>query len=158
VDEEQDVVPAEYGGVDGEEVAGDSGLGVQELRPGEFESFGCWVDAVGFEDLPDGGGGNAVAESDEFAVDASVAPRRVLGRQAENEAADLEAVAGRPGRRVGWVQWRAMRRRCHRSKVSGVTIQPDRRCRGSAAAMASSRVRSPSLIEGRSIWRRRTLS
>jgi len=31
VDEEQDVEPAEQGGVDGEEVAGDSGLKVQEL-------------------------------------------------------------------------------------------------------------------------------
>ena len=31
VDEEQDVVAAEQGGVDGEEVAGDRGLGVKEL-------------------------------------------------------------------------------------------------------------------------------
>ena len=31
IDEEQHVVAAEHCGVDGEEVAGDSGLGVQEL-------------------------------------------------------------------------------------------------------------------------------
>ena len=31
VDEEQDVDPLEGGGVDGEEVTGDSGLGVEEL-------------------------------------------------------------------------------------------------------------------------------
>ncbi len=31
VDEEQDVVGTEWGGVDGEEVAGDRGLGVEEL-------------------------------------------------------------------------------------------------------------------------------
>ena len=40
------------------------------------------------------------------------------------------AVEGRPGARVGWVQWWAMRRRCQRSKVSGVTSQPVRQARG----------------------------
>jgi hypothetical protein len=68
------------------------------------------------------------------------------------------AVDGRPGALVGWVQWRAMRRRCHRSNVSGVTNQPARSRRGSAAPIAPSSVRSSSLSAGRSIWRRRTLS
>ena len=40
------------------------------------------VDAGGPEDLPDRGGGDAVAEADEFAVDAPVAPRRVLAGHA----------------------------------------------------------------------------
>jgi len=36
VDEEQDVVAAQEFGVNGEEVAGDGGLGVQELGPGDI--------------------------------------------------------------------------------------------------------------------------
>ena len=54
VDEEQDVVAAEQGGVDGEEVAGDGGLRLEELWPRGVGSFRGWVDVVGFEDLPDG--------------------------------------------------------------------------------------------------------
>ena len=67
-------------------------------------------------------------------------------------------VGGRPGGRWGWVQCRAMRRRCQRSSVSGVTSQPTRRGRGSAAAIAPSRLLSLSLRVGRLIWRRSTAS
>ena len=80
VDEEQDVDPFECGGVDGEEVTGDSGLGVKELCPGHVGSVRGRFDSAFFEDLPDGGGGECVAEAGEFAVDAAVAPGRVLGR------------------------------------------------------------------------------
>ena len=65
VDEEQDVVAAEQGGVDGEEVAGHGGLRVQELRPCDVGSFRCWVDATGLEDLPHSGGRDLVAEAGE---------------------------------------------------------------------------------------------
>ena len=68
------------------------------------------------------------------------------------------AVGGRPGGRCGWVQCRAMRRRCQRNSVSGVTSQPARLGWRSAAATAPSRARSPSLSAGRLIWRRRTVS
>ena len=88
VDEEQDVVAAEQGCVDGEEVAGHGGLGVEELRPGGVGSFRCWIDAAGFEDLSDGGGGDLLAETCEFAVDAAVAPSRILGGEAEDESSD----------------------------------------------------------------------
>ena len=53
-------------------------------------------------------------------------------------------VQGRPGAGQGWVQWRAIRRRCQRSSVSGVTSQPARCDRDRAAATAPSRVRSSS--------------
>ncbi len=56
VDEEQHVVAAQQCGVDGQEVAGDCSLGVQELRPGDLRSLWGRVDAVLFEDSPDGGG------------------------------------------------------------------------------------------------------
>ena len=67
-------------------------------------------------------------------------------------------VCGRPAGRVGWVQWRAMRRRCQRNKVSGVTSQPARCRRGKAAATAPSRARSSSASAGRSVCRLRTVS
>ena len=74
VDEEQQVVAAQQGRVDGYEVAGNSGLGAQELGPGHARALRGGVDAVLFEDSPDSGGSNAVTEADEFAGDAAVSP------------------------------------------------------------------------------------
>lgn len=68
------------------------------------------------------------------------------------------AVSGLPSLRRGRVQWRATRRRCHRNKVSGVTIHPARARRASACATAPSRARSSSVMAGRSTWRRSTAS
>ena len=45
VDEEQQVEPAQRDGVDGGEVAGDGGLGPQELRPSDFRACGGGVDS-----------------------------------------------------------------------------------------------------------------
>ncbi len=56
------------------------------------------------------------------------------------------------------VQCRVTRCRCHRSWVSGVTIQSFGIWRGSAAAMAPSRLRPASLSSGRSTCRRDTAS
>ena len=63
-----------------------------------------------------------------------------------------------PGGRCGWVQRRTMRRRCRRNSVSGVTSHPTRFARGSAAAIAPSKLRSASVITGRSTCRRNTPS
>ena len=51
-----------------------------------------------------------------------------------------------------------MRRRCQRNSVSGVTSHPARLGRGSAAAIAASKLRSASVISGRSTCRRSTPS
>ena len=67
-------------------------------------------------------------------------------------------VDGRPGGRCGWVQCPTMRRRCQRSSVSGLTSRPARLGRGSAAAIAPSKLRSASVSSGRSTWRRSTAS
>ncbi len=67
-------------------------------------------------------------------------------------------VVGLPGVWTGWVQCLAMRRRCHRSRVSGVTSHPWRRDRGSAWAMAPSSDRSLSVSVGRLCGRRSTAS
>ena len=44
-------------------------------------SAGCGVDAVGVQDVPDGGGADAVAEAGQFAVDSAVTPVGVLAGQ-----------------------------------------------------------------------------
>jgi hypothetical protein len=49
--------------------------------------WGRWVDAVGLEDLPDGGGGDLDTERGEFAVHPPVPPARVLSDQAQDEGA-----------------------------------------------------------------------
>ncbi|MEV0495656.1 hypothetical protein, partial [Streptomyces atratus] len=49
------------------------------------------VDAGLAEDVPHGGGGHLVAEAGEFAVDAPMAPSRVLGRHAQDQDSDCGA-------------------------------------------------------------------
>jgi hypothetical protein len=101
---------------------------------GAHEAFGggvwSWcagwgvVDAVTFQDRPERGRGETVAEAGEFAVDAPVAPRRVLGGEADDELFSVAYRAGRPGRLCGWTHRAAVRRRCQASSVSGVTMNP----------------------------------
>jgi hypothetical protein len=68
-------------GVDGEEVTLDDPgrLLAQELAPSEARSAREWLDAVTAQDVPDRARRKRVAECAEFAVDAFVAPVRVLG-------------------------------------------------------------------------------
>ena len=89
VDEEQQVEPAQRDGFDGGEVAGDGGLGPQELRPGDFRACGGGVDSGVLEDLPDRGRSEAVAEPGELAMDAAISPSRILGCEAQCESAKL---------------------------------------------------------------------
>src|SRR4051812_28196267 len=93
------------GEVDGEDAVGLRG---QELLPGRFCAAGRWVDAGSLEDLPDGGRGDVVAESDEFALDPSVSPCRVLPRQLERQVTDGQPRYWAPGLtpRVGAVALR----------------------------------------------------
>jgi hypothetical protein len=57
-------------------------LAAQERGPGLLVATRCWVDAVGSEDFPDGGGSDLDGEAGEFAVDAAVAPAWVLAGRA----------------------------------------------------------------------------
>jgi hypothetical protein len=97
VDEEQHVDPFEEDGVDGEEVAGQdaAGLGGEELLPGWAGAVGPWVDAGAVQDVPSGAGRDLVAEADQFAVDTSVPPGRVVCGQSQHQVPDL-AGGGRP--------------------------------------------------------------
>ena len=89
-------------GFDGGEVAGDSGLGPQELRPSDFAACGCRVDSGVVEDLPDRGRSKAVAEPGKFAVDAAVSPSRILSCEAQRESAKL-CRSRRSARRSMWL-------------------------------------------------------
>ena len=82
---------------------------------------------------------------------------RTVLREREGEVPSRHS-PGQPGGRCGWVQCRAMRRRCQRNSVSGVTSHPARLGRASAAAIAPSKLRSVSVSSGRSICRRSTAS
>ena len=88
--------------VDGYEVAGNGGLGAQELGPGQARALRSGVDAVLFEDSPHSGGPNAVTEADELAGDAAVAPRGVAGSHLDDETTQLHRGEG-PGRAPGRV-------------------------------------------------------
>ena len=89
VDAQQQVERAQRDGFDGGEVACDSALGPQELRPSDFGACGCRVDSGVVEDLPDRGRSEAVAEPGEFALDAAVSPSRILSCEAQRESAKL---------------------------------------------------------------------
>jgi hypothetical protein len=69
-----------------EEVAGDQGISLraEKTGPGGAGALGCGVDAGLAEDLPDGGGSDLDAQDEEFAVDAPVAPGRVLTGQTQH--------------------------------------------------------------------------
>ena len=89
LDDEEAIQPVQRDGVEVEQVAGEDSarLGSQELWPRGSAPTRRRVDAGAVQDLPDGGGADLVAEADEFAVDASVAPSGVLGGQADDQSA-----------------------------------------------------------------------
>jgi hypothetical protein len=88
-----------------EQVAGEYRvrLGPQELDPRWSGPPRRRVDSGGVQDGPDGGGADPVAETGEFAVEASVSPGRVLGDQAEDQGAQAGGDGGstRSGRLGG---------------------------------------------------------
>ena len=96
LDDEQDVESAQGDGVDTEEVGGDQGVGLaaDELAPGWSDAVWCGFASVVSEDLPHGGGGDAVSEAAEFAVDAPVASGRFLGVETQDETAGDVALEG----------------------------------------------------------------
>ena len=48
----------------------------------------CWVDALVFEDFPNGGRGNGDTQDEQFTVDAPVSPCAVLSREAQDQQPD----------------------------------------------------------------------
>lgn len=77
LDEHQHVQPLEQPGLHHQEVTCDARVspGGQELPPRRARPAGCWLDAGGVEDFPDGGYGDRVPEPGQLTLDASVPPR-----------------------------------------------------------------------------------
>jgi|SRR5215218_3505351 len=109
------------------QVAGDDagGLLAQECSPrGGGPPWGR-VQPVAVERGTDRGGRDLRAESKELALDALVAPARVLLGQADDQLLDV-GIQLRPARcTMGMVQAPAISRRCQRSSVGGVTKKQD---------------------------------
>jgi len=72
----------------------------RKLAPGGGRALGCRIDSGVVKNLPHGGGCSLDPEDEEFAVDAPVAPARVLPRQAQHQHAD-GADGTRPARAPG---------------------------------------------------------
>ena len=96
-------------------------LGAQEHRPGEPRSLRCGRDAAPPQGHPDRRGRDAVAQLEQLALDAQVAPPGVLPRQAHDQRLQLGASGGRPGprRRPRASHRRWMSSRCQRRSVAG---------------------------------------
>src|SRR5262252_5978357 len=85
--EEENVQALEEHGVHREVVAGQDRLavGLQETAPGESCSSRRGWDAVAAEQVADAGGGDPMAELEQFAANAHVAPKWVLPRQPQHQ-------------------------------------------------------------------------
>jgi hypothetical protein len=101
LDHDEEVEAAEEDGVDVGEVDREDRVGLrgQELSPGRAGALRGGVDASVLQDCPHGGGGEVVAESEKFALDAPVAPGRVLASHPQHQGPDR--LWG------GWAAWLA---------------------------------------------------
>lgn len=77
---DQDVESAQRDGVEGKEIGGEQpdGLSAEKDPPAGVCPAWCWAEAGGGQDPADGARAQAVSESEEFALDASVAPGRIF--------------------------------------------------------------------------------
>ena len=101
---EQHIQPAQGDGVDAEEISGQQprGLGTQERAPGRVAAARCRADSGSGQDATDGAGADPVTEPEQLALDAAMAPRRVLPSESHHQVADLVA----DGRAAGPVRIR----------------------------------------------------
>src|SRR6266545_6845924 len=91
LDEKEHIEPAQPDRLDREEVTLEDcrRLLAQELPPAHTRAFGCGLDAVTLEHVPDATRREPDPEPDEFAVDALVPPTRVLRRQTQDHLSRL---------------------------------------------------------------------
>ena len=90
LDHNENVEAAQEDRVDVGEVDGEDRVGLrgEELAPGRPGSSRSRIEAGFLEDRPGGGRGDRMAESDQFAVDAAVAPPWVLPGDAQYQRSD----------------------------------------------------------------------
>ncbi len=105
LDEEQHMETAQRDGIDAEEVGRDQGVGLagDELAPRRSGAIGGGLTSGVAEDLPDSGSGDAVPETAHLSMDTSIAPVRVLGVEAQDEAAELGGRGWASGSGLGWL-------------------------------------------------------
>jgi hypothetical protein len=98
LDEEQHGQAAQEHSMDVEEVRGEDrrGLPGQERLPGQAGPSGRGVDARVFEDLPYGRRRDDIAEAGQLAVDAPIAPGRVIARHLQRQSTQRLRRAGPP--------------------------------------------------------------
>jgi len=103
LDHEQHVQAPEQHRVDVEEVAREQALGLrgQELLPGQIRAARCRIDAGAFEQQPHGARRDPVAELEEFAVDAPIAPGRVVRCHPHDQVPQLRGCRWPAGWAVG---------------------------------------------------------
>ncbi|MGV9849386.1 hypothetical protein ACWDWU_11435 [Streptomyces sp. NPDC003442] len=87
VDEEQHEPAPREDRVDVEQIGGldGGGLGFEEGGPGLVGALGCGVDPGLLRDLPVGRGAEFGSQAEQFAVDPSLSPPRVLPREAQEQ-------------------------------------------------------------------------
>ena len=117
-------------------------MAAQEAAPGSSRppTLGGGRHAVPLEDVPDRGAPDPIAQLRDLAVDAAVAPARVLPASRTMSASTSAAIGGRPvGPRRAKVHLRRTSSRCHCKTVSGLTSRTSwsNLRRGPAARCAS---------------------
>lgn len=91
LDEEEDVEPGQPDRVDDEEVGGQDLVGMlaDELTPRAVAASGSREQVVSAEDVADGDVGAAVADPEQFTLDAAVAPAGVLAGETDDELVEI---------------------------------------------------------------------
>ncbi len=91
LNEDHHVKRLEQDGVDGKEVTGQDRprVSAQELRPGWTLTARSWRDVMSAQDTADGCGRDPVAELQQLALDAAIAPAWVLPAQANDQLPQL---------------------------------------------------------------------
>jgi hypothetical protein len=154
---EQHIQPAQGDRLDAEEVGGQQpgGLRTQERPPARAAAAGRRPDSGTGQDPADGAGADPVAKPQQFALDPTMPPQRVLPSQPEHQIANLVADT--------WAAWPVGVRppSADQPPVPGqqgrrVTIRCARSSRGSSRASAASTARSGHASRGLSTWRRST--
>jgi len=103
LDHHEDIEAAEEDGVEVGEVDREDcvGLRCEELSPGRSGPLRSGIDPGGLKDLPHRRRGDLVAETDQLALDTSVAPGGVLPGHPQHQAPDLLG--------SGWASWLSSR-------------------------------------------------
>jgi hypothetical protein len=124
LDDDQGVDAPQQHGVHMEEIDCENAAGLrgEELLSGRAGAAGCGAGPGVTQDLPDRGGSDRVAESDEFALHAPVPPVGSSATMRITSSLIAASADGPPGRRrLVQAHLRAASRRCQASSAAGVT-------------------------------------